>query len=291
MYPSRFDYHQVTTLSELFDLLSENSGESIEFLSGGHSLIPMMKTGLASPDILIDLNNIEELHGIEQTETTTCIGAMERYANISRNNTVKANCPVLTEAVSLIGDVQVRNMGTLGGNLAHNDPASDPPAAILASQATLHVSGPDGKRTIKEDDFFTGLYETSLEEDEILTKIEVQNIGNSAGSYLKKPSPSSGYAIIGTAVVLHSTDGSIDAARVAIVGAVDHATRLTGVEDALIGSPATHESAINAAEYALEGIEDHMVMEDLQASAEYREHLIGVYAKRATIAAIDNLPK
>ena len=291
MYPSRFDYHQVTTLSELFDLLSENSGKSIEFLSGGHSLIPMMKTGLASPDIPIDLNNIEELHGIEQTETTTCIGAMERYANISRNNTVKANCPVLTEAVSLIGDVQVRNMGTLGGNLAHNDPASDPPAAILASQATLHVSGPDGKRTIKEDDFFTGLYETSLEEDEILTKIEVQNIGNSTGSYLKKPSPSSGYAIIGTAVVLHSTDGSIDAARVAVVGAVDHATRLTGVEDALIGSPATHESAINAAEYALEGIEDHMVMEDLQASAEYREHLIGVYAKRATIAAIDNLPK
>ena len=291
MYPSRFDYYQATTLSELFDLLSEHGEEMIEFLAGGHSLLPMMKTGLASPDILIDLNNIEELHGIEQNETTTCIGAMERYSDISRNNIAKTNCPVLAEAVSLVGDIQVRNRGTLGGNLAHNDPASDPPAAILASQATLHVHGPNGKRTIKEDDFFTGLYETSLEEDEILTKIEIQNIGNGAGSYLKKPSPSSGYAMIGTAVVLHSTDGIIDTARVAVIGAVDHATRLTGVEDALVGSPATHESAISAAEHALEGIEDYMVMEDLQASAEYREHLIGVYAKRATMAAIDNLPK
>tara|TARA_A100001037_G_scaffold253463_1_gene238074 strand:+ start:3036 stop:3911 length:876 start_codon:yes stop_codon:yes gene_type:complete len=289
MYPNRFDYYQANTLSELFDLMSENGDGMVEYLAGGHSLIPMMKTGLAAPDVLIDLKNIDELRGIEQNDTTTCIGAMECYADISKSPIVKTNCPVLAEAVGLVGDIQVRNRGTLGGNLAHNDPASDPPAAILASQATLHVQGPNGKRIIQQDDFFTGLYETSLEEDEILTKIEVKNIGEGVGAYLKKPSPSSGYAMIGTAVVLHTKNGTIEDARVAVIGAVDHATRLNGVEDALIGSPATHESAITAAEHALEGIEDYMVMEDLQASAEYREHLIKVHAKRATMAAIDNL--
>lgn len=289
MYPSGFDYLKPKTVQSLFEILSDNSDQHVEFIAGGHSLIPMMKTGLAAPDILVDLSDISELYGIESDTNSTTIGAMETYANISRNSAVIENCPVVAEAVSLIGDIQVRNRGTIGGNLSHADPASDPPAAILASHSTLHVQGPNGKRTINQDDFFTGLYETSLEDGELLTKIEINNIGTGVGAYLKKPSPSSGYAMIGTAAILHSKNGIIDSARVAITGAVDHATRLHGVENALIGAPATHESANSASNHALDGIEDNMLMGDLQASSEYRAHLIGVYAKRAVISCIDRL--
>lgn len=289
MFPARFDYYRAGSVDEALDLLADHAGEHVELLAGGHSLLPMMKTGLAAPDALIDLGPVDELRGIEDNGENTSIGAMERYADLASDDVVREHCPALAEAIGSVGDIQVRNRGTIGGNVAHADPASDPPAAALASGATIHARGPDGDREIHADDFFLGLYETALDEGELLTRIEVPNIGDGVGAYAKKPSPSSGYAMIGVAAVIHADGDTIESARVAATGALDHAIRLEGVEEALVGAPAEADSAADAAEHAMEGVDEYMLMDDLQASGEYRAHLLEVYAGRAVEAAIDRL--
>lgn len=288
MFPAPFDYYRAESVDEALDLLDEHADREIELLSGGHSLLPTMKSGLASPDVIVDIGQIDDLEGIEAGEKTTTFGALTRYAAIADSEEARRTCPTLAEAAGKVGDIQVRNRGTIGGNLAHSDPASDLPAAALASDATIHARGPDGAREIPADDFFLAMFSTSLAEDEILTRIEVPNLGDGGvGAYVKKPSPSSGYAMVGVAVVLHTDGRTVESARVAANGALDHATRLEAVEDALAGAELDADLAAAAAERATEGIDEFMFMSDLQASSEFRAQLLEVYAQRALDEAVE----
>lgn len=285
MFPASFEYERASSVQDALDRLKAHAGSSVEVLAGGHSLLPTMKSGLASPDVVIDIGGIDDLTGIEQRDGRVRIGALTRYSEVAGDASLQSSIPAVTKAAEAIGDVQVRNRGTVGGNLAHADPASDLPAAVLAADATIHAEGPDGQRTIPVDDFFTGLFETALGEEELLTAVDVPP--HDVGVYVKKPSPSSGYAMVGVAVVLDLDDGTVESARVAATGAVDHATRLTAVEDVLTGAALDGESAAAAASHATDEIEALQLMDDHQASAEYRSSLLGVYTERALNAAID----
>lgn len=290
MYPAQFDYYRAETTSDALTLLAEHSDKEVELLSGGHSLLPTMKTGLASPDVIIDIGEIESLIGIEENGDTTIFGANTRYATIADSETAWENCPAFTEATHAVGDIQVRNRGTIGGNIAHADPAGDPPAAALASDATIHIEGKDGSRTVSADEFFIAMYTTDIAEDEILTHIEVPNAtADDVGAYVKKPSPSSGYAMVGVAAVAQTDGETITNARVAANGALDHATRLDAVESSLEGEPFDSETIETAAELATDGIEDWELMDDIQASAEYRGQLLKVYTRRALETAHDRM--
>lgn len=288
MYPNQFAYERADSVEHALELFEEHAEEDIEIISGGHSLVPTMKSGLASPDVLIDIGRIDELQGIDVGEETTRFGALANYAEIAAHEGAWEACPTFTEAVSEVGDIQVRNRGTIGGNLAHSDPASDPPAAALAANATLHVTGPDGEREVAADDFFLGMYATDVGHDELLTAVEVPNAADTeVGAYVKKANPASGYALIGVAVRLDVVDGTVEAARVGANGVIDHAIRLEPVEDALIGQSIDEDLAEAAAEHAGEDIEEFLFMEDLQASGEFRAHLLKVYTQRALEAAFE----
>lgn len=290
MYPAQFDYYRADSVSEALELLDDHADEEIEMLAGGHSLLPTMKAGLATPDIVIDIGQIDSLTGIETNGDTMTIGANTRYVTIAESDTAWEYAPAFTESVAAVGDIQVRNRGTIGGNIAHSDPAGDPPAGVLASNATIIAEGPDGERSIPVDEYFVAMYTTGLEENEILTGIELPSLGqNDGGAYVKKPSPSSGYAMVGVAVVLETDGETVESARVAANGAVGHATRLEAVEDALDGESVTEISSESAGERATDGIEDWELLDDIQASGEYRGQLLRVYTQRAIDAAIDRL--
>ena len=280
MYPDEFDYVRADSVEEALELLAEHS--DAELLAGGHSLLPTMKTGLADPDVLIDIGHIEAMTGIEHGEETTTIGANTTYAEIADDETLWDCATVVAEAAGEVGDTQVRNCGTVGGNLAHSDPASDLPAAALAADATLIAQGPDGEREIDADDYFIAMYMTDLAQDEILTRIELpQQAPETVSGYVKKPSPSSGYALIGVAATLETDGETIESARVAANGAMDHGVRLTAVEDALAGAALDEDALADAAAHAGDSLDTTMLMDDLQASAEFRAQLLEVYTGRA----------
>ncbi|WP_408960421.1 FAD binding domain-containing protein [Natrinema sp. 74] len=287
MYPDEFDYHEATTVEEAIDLLAGHAMEETELLAGGHSLLPAMKTGLSSPDVLIDIGEVDALHGIGVDGDTLVIGAMNRYSDLLDSEDARDHAPALTAAVERVGDRQVRNRGTIGGNLAHADPASDLPGAALASDATLIVQGPDGERTIPADEFYYGMYATDLDPAEILTRIEIPSAADAVGTYAKKPSPSSGYAMVGVAALLTVEDGTVESARLGANGAMDHGVRLEQVEEALIGKSLDEETIATAAEYATDDLETALMMDDLQASGEFRARLLAVYTERALEAAVD----
>jgi carbon-monoxide dehydrogenase medium subunit len=288
MYPDEFDYYRADSVAEAIDLLNEHVSAETELLSGGHSLLPTMKSGLASPDVVIDIGHIDALSGIDDEGDRVSIGANTTYAEVDDSEAVWTAAPALAEAAHNVGDVQVRNRGTMGGNLAHADPASDLPGAALASDATIVVEGADGEREVDADDFFMGMYMTDVQPGEILTRVEVPKMGEGAGAYAKKPSPSSGYALVGVAATLHTQGGRIDAASVGANGAMDHGVRLGPVEDALAGASLDDSDAIEAAAArAAEDLDETMMMEDLQASSEFRAQLLEVYTERALTAAAD----
>ena len=259
MFPGEFDYHRAESVDHALELLAEYPGA--EILAGGHSLLPTMKSGLANPDNLIDIGHIDAMRGIESDGETVSIGALTTYADVAGSETVQEKATVVAEAAHEIGDVQVRNRGTVGGNVAHADPASDLPGAMLAADATFVAHGPDGPRRVGVDDFFEGMYATALAEDELLTRIELPSKPDAVGVYAKKPSPSSGYAMVGVAVSL--------------------TVRLDPVEDAIEGEELDASTIADAAGRAGDDLEDWMVMDDLQASAEFRERLLEVYTERA----------
>ncbi|TYT62550.1 FAD binding domain-containing protein [Natrialba swarupiae] len=289
MYPSEFDYERAETVDHALELLSGDPEAKI--ISGGHSLIPMMKSGLANPGTLVDIGEIDELTGIEWDDDTVSVGALTTYATIADDDELWDELPVLAEAAHEVGDIQVRNRGTIGGNVAHGDPASDLPAAVLAADATVVVQGPDGERRIDVDDFFLGMYATELGEDEILTGLEFPRSENATttGAYVKKPSPSSGYALVGVAVSLEVDDGRIESARVAANGIMDHGVRLEPVEDGLVGESLDDVSFEDVAAVADEDLEEFMMMDDIQASAEFRAQLLKVYTEEALNDAVDRL--
>jgi carbon-monoxide dehydrogenase medium subunit len=285
MYPDEFDYHAPDTVEGAIDLLGDHDDATI--LAGGHSLLPTMKAGLSSPDVVVDIGDIEDIHGIEVGEDATTIGAATTYSELV--DAGLDNLAPFPEAVGVVGDRQVRNRGTVGGNLAHADPGADPPGAALAADATIHVTGPDGDRTVDAEDFFIATYTTDLGEREVLTAVEIPHTdAGDAGAYVKKKSPSSGYAMVGVAVQLRVDGGDVEAARVGVNGALTVAQRLGPVEDELEGAALDDsEIAAEAASRATEGLESWDLMDDEQASGEFRAHLLEVYAEDAIETALE----
>ena len=282
MYPAQFDYHAPGTVKEALALLRRHK-DNAKLLAGGHSLIPAMKFRLAQPKHLVDLKKISRLAGIKQERGMLVIGALTTHYAIESSAVVKSKCPVLAQVAAQIGDPMVRNMGTIGGSLAHADPAADYPAAIIALGAEMVAEGPKGKRTIKADDFFKGLMTTALAGNEILTQVRVPTCGAKVGcAYMKFPHPASRFAIVGVAAVLTVEGGKCAKASIGLTGAGTRAVRAKGVEAALTGKALDAASIQKAAAKAAEGVD---VQADLQGSVDYKKHLCTVFARRAIEAA------
>jgi carbon-monoxide dehydrogenase medium subunit len=281
MIPAAFDYVAPRTLDEAVRLLAEHADDA-KILAGGHSLIPAMKLRLAMPQLLVDIGRIEDLSYVRAQNGTIRIGAMTTHYEIESSALLAERCPLLPETASHIGDVQVRNKGTLGGSVAHADPAADWPAAILALGAEMVVVGPSGERIIPADEFFVDMMTTALEPNEILREIRIPAIGERTGhAYMKVRQPASGFAVVGVAAcVTRDADGTCEAARIAVTGIASKAYRAVDVEGAIAGKPLSE--AGTAAALADNGVD---VNGDLFASADYRRHLARVYTRRAIEAA------
>jgi len=287
MYPDEFDLYEAGSVDEALDLLEEHGDAETEMLAGGHSLLPTMKSGLASPDVVIDIGQIDGMAGIEGGGDTVSVGATTTYATIADSEAVQEGAPVLAEAAHAVGDRQVRNMGTIGGNIAHADPASDLPGAVIAADATVVVEGRDGERTVAAADFFQGMYMTDVGEDELVTRVEVPMASDAVGTYAKRASPSSGYAIVGVAAQLELDGDTVADASVGANGVMDHGVRLDPVEDALTGATLDDSTVAGAAGRATEDLDELMMLSDNQASAEFRADLLAAYAERALSSLAD----
>ena len=283
MIPAQFDYFAPATLDEALSLLAGHSDEA-KILAGGHSLLPAMKLRLAQPQILIDIGRIKDLSFIRRDDGHIRIGALTTHHQIESSDELRGACPLLPETASHIGDIQVRNMGTIGGSLAHADPAADWPATIIALNAEMVAVGPKGERVIKADDFFVDLLTTALAPDEILREIRIPAAqGRTGQAYMKVRQPASGFAVVGVAVTLaRGSDGSCESASIGITGVASKAYRARGVEGALKGTALDGEAVAAAAAQAADGVD---INGDLYASADYRRHLAEVYTRRAIEAA------
>ncbi len=286
MFPSPFSYRAASSLDEAVSLLAQH-GDDAKLLAGGHSLLPMMKLRLATPRVLIDIGRVPGLTGVTVTNGTLTIGALTTYTALIDSTELAAVCPLLPETAAQVGDLQVRNRGTVGGSVAHADPASDMPAAMLALDARFTARGPGGERTLAAGDFFQGLFSTALAPDEVLTSITIARSHGRVGmAYEKFRNPASGYAIVGVAVVVWLDDnGMIGDARVGLTGVTSQAVRASAVEDALRGKAPDEATATAAAEHAVNGLQ---VLGDLHAPEEYRTHLARVYTRRALVHALEH---
>jgi carbon-monoxide dehydrogenase medium subunit len=278
MYPAPFDYQAPQTVSEAISLLAQH--KDAKLLAGGHSLLPLMKLRLAHPSMLVDIGRITELSGIRDIGEWIAFGALTTHSQVQWSQLVREHCPVMSGAASLIGDMQVRNRGTIGGSLAHADPAADYPAVILALGAEIDAVGPKGKRTIKADDFFTGLLTTALNSDELITEVRVPKTSKAGTgtAYEEMPHPASRYAVVGVAVCLMMDGSKVGDVRVGITGASNHAVRASKMENALRGNVLDHKLEESASALAADGL---TCLSDNFASSDYRAHLVHVYAKRA----------
>ena len=270
MYPANFDYVRPASVDEAVALLKRH-GEDAKVLAGGHSLIPAMKLRLARPSVVIDIGRIATLSYIREAGGAIAVGATTTHAEVETSKLLREKCPLLSETASHIGDVQVRNMGTIGGSLVHADPASDYPAAILALEAEIDLVGPRGKRTVRADQFFVDLMQTTIAADEILTEVRVPMTSRSV-AYIKTEQKASGFALAGVAVVASTTG-----VRVGITGIAPKPYRATAVEQA-IGNQRTAHAIELAAAHAADGV---VPLADIHASAEFRAHLAQVNARRA----------
>jgi carbon-monoxide dehydrogenase medium subunit len=284
MAAAKFDYHAPSSVEEALELL--NSNDDAKILAGGHSLIPMMKTGLAAPATLVDLGKVDGLSYVNEANGGLAIGAMTTYQELASSDVVAANAAVLGEAAATVADPQVRNMGTIGGSLAHADPAGDLPAVAVALDAQIVATSSAGERVISADEFFIDLFTTALGPDEILTEIRIPTLGSGAGAaYAKMANKASHYAIVGVAAVVSVDDGgNCTSARIGVTGAGASASRATESESRLVGSSLEDAAIFSAAGHAADGIE---LNEDIHASAEYREHLTKVFALRAIRSAVE----
>ncbi len=278
MIPASFGYESPRSLGEALALLKSNSEAKV--LAGGHSLLPAMKLRLTSPAVLVDLGRIAGLKYIRHTGDSFAIGAMTTHAEVESSEMLRASSPLLPEAAACIGDVQVRNCGTLGGSLAHADPAADYPAAILALDADLVATSSSGERIIPARRFFTGLFSTALKPGEILTEVRVRATGGSV-AYKKFRHPASGFAVVGVAAVVKMKGSNIESAAVGITGVDASAYRARAVEKALRGKPAS--AIAEAAGHSADGVTG---LSDNYASADFRRHLACVFTERALLAAV-----
>ena len=283
--PAAFDYHVAKSVDEAIALMQQY-GDDAKFLAGGHSLLPTMKLRLAQPAHLIDLGRIQGLSYIREEDGAVAVGAMTTYVTIGNSDVIRQNFPILPEAISSIGDQQVRNRGTIGGSVAHSDPAADLPGVVLALKADILVQGANGIRTIKADDFFQDLFQTALEPGEVITEIRFAKPAARTGSaYEKLPNKASHYAVVGcAAVVTLDTDGTCTSASVVITGASVKPTRASAVEAALVGKKLDAATIAAATSNAADGME---LVGDIHGSKEYRAQMAGVMAKRAIARAAE----
>src|SRR5262245_48332417 len=286
MIPAQFDYKAPATLDEAVALLASDL-DGAKVLAGGHSLIPAMKLRLAQPQLLVDIARIKSLAYIREESDQILIGATTTHYQLESSDLLKQICPLLPECARSIGDVQVRNKGTIGGSVAHSDPAGDWPAAVLALDAELVVVGTSGERTVKAEDFFVDLLTTDLQPGEILREIRIKKpTGRFGQAYQKVPHPASGFAVVGVAVNLAlNDDGSCKSAGIGITGVSVKAYRAKAVETALAGTNLDDNTLATAVEHVCDGIDPST---DLYASGDYRCHLAKIHTRRAIQAAKKN---
>ncbi len=277
MYPAQFQYHRATSVQHALDLMAQH-GDDAKVLAGGHSLLPVMKLRFATPAHLIDIGRVSGLSGISESGGTIVIGATTRHADVASSALIKAKAPLLAEVAGHIGDPLIRNMGTIGGSVAHADPSADLPAAMMALGATMELTGKGGSRQVSADQFFVDVFQTALGSTELLTAIRIP-ASSGACAYEKNPDPASGYAIVGIAVQLTTSGGKVSSARVAMTGLGPKPMRLAAVEAAL----AAGADAASAAAKAADGI---AFIDDARGNASYKANLARVYTKRAIARAM-----
>ena len=284
MYSSNFDYFRASSVAEASELLKKYPGAKL--LAGGHSLIPLLKLRLASPPVVIDIGRVAELKGITVNDGTVRIGPLTTHAELAASVVIREHCPALADAAARVGDPAVRNRGTIGGNVAHADPASDLPTVLAAVGARMATTGPGGSRVHDVGSFFKGMMTTSLGDEDVLAAIEVPVRQKGQGmAYAKFEHPASRYAVIGVAAAVTVSGGTCTAAAVAVGGCVPQPVRASSVEKALTGQSLSAETIAKAASQVTLDLGPDIIG-DLYASADYRKAVVSVWVKRAlTVAA------
>jgi aerobic carbon-monoxide dehydrogenase medium subunit len=278
MIPVAFDYQRAASIDDAIAKLAASGGGKV--IAGGHSLVPLMKLRLSEPGTLVDISRIPGLSGIKDAGGKIEIGATTTHTEIASSKLLRDKCPMIAEAAAEIGDPQVRNRGTIGGSLAHADPAADFPAVVLALDADIVLKGKGGSRTVKASAFFRGFYDVDLAPGELIVAVQFAPVKSAA--YAKLHQRASHYAIVGVAAALDVKGGAIQSARIGLTGATTHAVRLTALEKALAGKKADGIAAAAAAAAS----EVTEVNADLHASADYRKAMIPVFVRRAVERAL-----
>jgi carbon-monoxide dehydrogenase medium subunit len=276
MIPSAFDYTRPSTMEDALAALRQ-AGEDAKVLAGGQSLIPVLRLRLAAPTVLVDLGDVESLRGVREDGDHLVIGAMTTHDELTRDQLVREHVPLLAQAAQVIGDRQVRHLGTLGGSLAHADPAGDLPAVALALDAVLSVEGPSGSRSVPASEFFTDYLTTALGPDEILAEIRIPKLTGWGCHYEKFSRVAQAWAIVGVAAAVRRENGDVAEARVALTSMAPVPLRARAVEEALVAGGSLADAAARAAD-------DTRPSDDITASAEYRAHLVRVLTGRALAA-------
>jgi carbon-monoxide dehydrogenase medium subunit len=279
--PSKFDYVKPSSVADAITALRDG-GDDAKILAGGQSLIPVLRLRLATPSVLIDLGGIPELRGIREDGDRIAIGAMTAYYDVIRDDLVKQHVRLLAQATETVADGQVRHRGTLGGSLAHADPAGDLGAVALALDAELVIAGADGTRTVPASEFFVDYFTTAIGEGEILTEIRFPKYTGWGSHYEKFNRTAQAWSMVAIAAAIRVEGGTIAEARVGLTNMGTTPIRATGVEQALVGQPATADAVRAAADHVTEGTS---APSDADAAADYREHLAKVLTGRAVLAA------
>jgi len=278
MIPAPFDYEVAESVDHAVELLG--SREDAKLLAGGHSLIPLLRLRFARPALLVDIGRVDELRYVRDAGERVAIGALTRHHDLKQDPLLQEHCPVVSYAAGLIGDPQVRHRGTIGGSVAHGDPASDLPTVLMALDAELVVQGPEGEQTIAAAEFFRGVFETSLGPQEVLTEIRVPKLGPAGWSYLKFTRRAQDWATVGVAAVVRGSNGTIENVAIALTNMSPTPIRARAAEEAL----RTPDDVGAAAQVVAEGSDPPS---DTSGSAEYRRHLATVLARRALDEALN----
>ena len=281
MIPAQFSYTAPSTVEEAVAALA-TAGEDAKVLAGGQSLLPVLRMRLADPETVLDIGRIPEMHGIREDGDHLVIGATTTHYEVARDPLVAANCELIALATRTVADPQVRHRGTFGGSLAHADPAGDLPAPALAMEAEMVLAGPSGRRTMPAEDFFVDYFTTALEPGELLVEVRIPKMPGWKAHYEKFNRVAQAWSIVGVAAAVRVDGGSIAEARIALTNMGPTPIRARGVEQALIGQPATAEAIRSAAAHAADGTSP---ASDAGADADYRQHLAQVLTRRAVLTA------
>lgn len=276
-----FEYHRASSLDDALKAMAATGGNG-KFVAGGHSLVPLMKLRLSEPGTLIDIARIPDLAGIRESGGMIEVGAATVHHALATSSLLRQKCPIVADAAATIGDQQVRNRGTIGGSMAHADPSADMPAVMVALDAEIAIHSTKGTRTVKATDFFQELFTVDLQSDEIITAVRFAPV--KAAAYAKLYQKASHYAIVGIAAALDVKGGTIQSARIGVTGASTHAMRLSKLEQGLSGQTASADAISKAT--AAAGAELSDVNSDIHATTDYRRAMVGVFAKRAILAAL-----